>query len=92
MGAIDGLFSNKNEKYPCLFNVNDELRLTLDNLKQGMPIRVEIEPGELKGGLNVIRLRNLSVREDVIGTCWLQFDYYSLTCKRPALGSTFVVR
>ena len=31
MGAIDGLFSNKNEKYPCLFNVNDELRFSIAN-------------------------------------------------------------
>ena len=92
LGGISGNSGSNPAKQKLGVYVNDELRLTLDNLKQGMPIRVEIEPGELKGGLNVIRLRNLSVREDVIGTCWLQFDYYSLTCKRPALGSTFVVR
>lgn len=31
MGAIDGLFSDKNEEYPCLFNVNDEVKFSIAN-------------------------------------------------------------
>ena len=31
MGAIDGLFSDKNEEYPCLFKVNDEVKFSIAN-------------------------------------------------------------
>ena len=31
MGAIDGLFSDKNEDCPCLFNVNDEVKFSIAN-------------------------------------------------------------
>ena len=89
VNGVEGSFYNKQK---LGVYVNGELKLTMDNLKQGMPIRVEIAPGELKGGLNAIRLRNLSEFADVVKTCWLQFDYYSLTCKRPVLGTMVVVR
>lgn len=31
MGIIDELFSKKNKKYPCLFNVNDEVKFSIAN-------------------------------------------------------------
>ena len=31
MGTIDGLFSEKNEEYPCLFNVDDEVKFSIAN-------------------------------------------------------------
>ena len=31
MGAIDGLFSDKNEEYPCLFKENDEVKFSIAN-------------------------------------------------------------
>ena len=31
MGTIDGLFSDKNQEYPCLFNVNDEVKFSIAN-------------------------------------------------------------
>lgn len=92
LSSINGNADSVPAKQKLGVYVNGGLKLTLDNLKQGMPVKVEIAPGELKGGLNVIRLRNLSEREDVGGTCWLQFDFYSLTCKRPVLGTAVILR
>ena len=92
LSSINGAAGSNSDKQKLGVYVNGELKLTMDNLEQGMPIKVEIAPGELKGGLNMICVRNLSEREDVIGTCWLQFDYYSLTCKRPVLGTVVIMR
>ena len=72
--------------------VNDELKLTKDNLKKGTPLTLAFDPGTLKPGLNVFRLRNLSDSAAVVNTCWLQFDYYSLTCKRLDTGMVVMFR
>ena len=92
ISSVNGNSGSVPGKQKLAVYVNDELKMTFDELKQGMPIRLEFGPGELKGGLNVFRLRNMSDRADVSGTCWLQFDYYSLTCKRPVLGPVVIMR